>query len=46
MVSIYASMFAYMHLSACEIERYILRLKSAKELPSLMQETFGVTAAE
>ena len=27
-------------------ERYILRLKSEKELPLLMPETFGVTAAE
>lgn len=31
---------------ACQFECYILRLKSVKELPSLMQETFGVTAAE
>ena len=39
-------MCVYMQLSACKIEHYILRLKSVKELPSLMQETFGVTAAE
>lgn len=45
-MSVFTSMCAYMHLSACKIERYILRLKSMEELPSLMQETFDVTAAE
>lgn len=48
LASIYAGMCADTPPSARarEIERYILRLKSVKELPSLMQETFGVTAAE
>lgn len=39
-------MRARAHLSTCTIEDYILRLKSVKELPSLMQETLGVTTAE